>query len=182
MTITHLSANCRNAQTVPAHDAAPSHAAAILLATALLAIAAHARPAFAEPTAKFALAGHRLVAEVADTDAARLRGLMFRTRLAPDHGMLFVFDRPAAYCMWMRNTRLPLSVAFLDPRGAVINIEAMMPQTDDTHCARRPAGYALEMTQGWFAAHGIREGAVLTGGLSGLSGLSFRTVPIVPHQ
>ena len=142
---------------------AAARAAVLLLLAAGSVIGVHAQAPGADRTETLSLAGHRLVAEVADTDAARLRGLMYRTRLAPDHGMLFVFDPPDEYCMWMRNTRLPLSVAFLDARGAVINVEVMQPQTDDRHCARRPASYALEMTQGWFSAHGIREGAVLSG-------------------
>ena len=159
----------RNAPTTAARVAA-------LLLAAGSVIGAHAQAPGTDRTETLALAGHRLVAEVADTDAARLRGLMYRTRLAPDHGMLFVFDQPDEYCMWMRNTRLPLSVAFLDARGAVINVEVMQPQTDDRHCARRPASYALEMTQGWFSAHGIREGAVL----SGMSGVRH-SPPHIPN-
>ena len=152
----------RRKPTGPNAPTAATRAAALLLAAGYV-IGAHAQTPGTERTETLSLAGHRLVAEVADRDAARLRGLMYRTRLAPDHGMLFVFDQPGEYCMWMRNTRLPLSVAFLDARGTVINVEAMQPQTDDRHCARRPASYALEMTQGWFSAHGIRDGAVLSG-------------------
>ena len=102
-------------------------------------------------------------AELADNVAARMQGLMYRTALAPNSGMLFVYERPAMECMWMRNTLVPLSVAFFDQAGRIINIEQMQPQTEDSHCTERPASYALEMEQGWFARNGIRAGAVLLG-------------------
>lgn len=106
-------------------------------------------------------------AEVADTVAARMQGLMYRSSLAPNSGMLFVYEQPAMECMWMKNTLVPLSVAFMDGKGVIINIEKMQPQTEDSHCTARPASYALEMEQGWFARNGIRPGAVLLG-LDGL--------------
>jgi uncharacterized membrane protein (UPF0127 family) len=106
---------------------------------------------------------HLIRAEVADRDASRATGLMHRTSLPPNGGMLFVFDETTAHCMWMRNTLLALSVAFIDERGAIINIADMQPRTEDAHCAARPARYALEMTQGWFAERGIRAGASLRG-------------------
>ncbi|MGH8699219.1 MAG: DUF192 domain-containing protein, partial [Burkholderiales bacterium] len=67
------------------------------------------------------------------------------------------------HCMWMRNTYVPLSVAFVDEAGVIVNIADMKPQTEDSHCAARPARYALEMSQGWFAAKGIKPGARLAG-------------------
>jgi uncharacterized membrane protein (UPF0127 family) len=105
--------------------------------------------------------GHRILAEVADTPADRDRGLMFRTALPSDHGMLFVFPNDARYCMWMRNTYVPLSVAFLDRHGRVINTDEMAPQTDASHCAAGPARYVLEMPAGWFAGHGVGAGTRL---------------------
>ena len=98
-----------------------------------------------------------------DRDASRATGLMLRTALPPNGGMLFVFEDVAVHCMWMRNTLLPLSVAFLDEHGAIINIADMQPRTEDSHCAARPARYALEMAQGWFAERGIRAGIRLRG-------------------
>jgi uncharacterized membrane protein (UPF0127 family) len=80
--------------------------------------------------------------------------------------MLFLFDQPGSQCMWMKNTLIPLSVAFLDEHGTIINIEDMAPQTENSHCARRPARYALEMNGGWFAARGIKPGMRL-GGIPG---------------
>mgnify|MGYP003457135991 FL=1 len=106
---------------------------------------------------------HLIRAEVADRDASRALGLMHRTALAPNGGMLFVFDDDAVHCMWMKNTPLPLSVAFIDAAGAIVNIADMQPHTEQSHCAARPVPYALEMRQGWFAERGIRAGARLRG-------------------
>ena len=106
---------------------------------------------------------HRIEAEVAATPAHRMRGLMERASLPPQRGMLFVFDQEARHCMWMKNTWLALSVAFLDASGRIINIEEMQPQTEDNHCAARPARYALEMNAGWFARRGLRAGDVIGG-------------------
>ncbi len=107
--------------------------------------------------------GHRITAELATTPAARERGLMYRDGLPADHGMLFVYAEPERICMWMKNTRIPLSVAFLDERGAIINIAEMQPGSLEPHCAARPARYALEMTRGWFARHGLAPGRRITG-------------------
>jgi uncharacterized membrane protein (UPF0127 family) len=102
---------------------------------------------------------HVIKAEVAATDAERQQGLMFRQKMAPNEGMLFVFPSPASVCMWMKNTYLPLSVAFLDENGKIVNIEDMQPQTTDSHCAKTPVRYALEMNQGWFKKKNIKPGS-----------------------
>jgi uncharacterized membrane protein (UPF0127 family) len=107
--------------------------------------------------------GHKLTAEVAHTDPARMQGLMHRRILPEERGMLFVFPDTARHAMWMMNTYIPLSVAFLDERGAIINIEDMKPQTQDTHPAAKPAKYALEVNLGWFKRHGIKPGAKVEG-------------------
>ncbi|MCB1958546.1 MAG: DUF192 domain-containing protein, partial [Rhodocyclaceae bacterium] len=86
-----------------------------------------------------------------------------RREMSPQHGMLFAFPEDARHCMWMRNTLIPLSVAFLDEAGRVLNIEDMTPQTEDSHCAAGPARFALEMNQGWFAARGLGPGAKIRG-------------------
>lgn len=106
---------------------------------------------------------HRIEAEVAASFGSRQAGLMRRTRMAPQRGMLFVFPELARHCMWMRNTLLPLSVAFLDDKGQIINVEEMQPQTDDNHCATQPARYALEMNQGWFNSRGLGPGVSIVG-------------------
>ena len=135
--------------------------------TLTLALLLAAAPALAQqpplPTVELGAGMHLIRAELAATDAARALGLMHRTSLAPNGGMLFVFDAPGAYCMWMKNTPLPLSVAFIDAAGAIVNIEDMQPHTEQSHCAARPVSYALEMRQGWFAARGIRAGERLRG-------------------
>jgi uncharacterized membrane protein (UPF0127 family) len=104
-----------------------------------------------------------ITAEVAASEPSRARGLMFRQSLAPNHGMLFLFDAKAVHCMWMRNTLVPLSVAFLDEDGRIVNIEDMEPQTEKDHCARAPVRYALEMSRGWFAQRGFKAGSVIGG-------------------
>ena len=102
-------------------------------------------------------------AQVAADISSRARGLMHRKSLAPNAGMLFIFDDAALHCMWMKNTYVPLSVAFLDEKGEIINIADMEPQSERSHCAARPARYALEMERGWFAQRGIKAGARLGG-------------------
>lgn len=97
-------------------------------------------------------------AEVADTPSLQQKGLMFRESLAKDDGMVFVFSKPERYCMWMKNTPLPLSVAFIDATGRIVNIESMQPKTETSHCARTPVPYALEMKQGWFREKSITVG------------------------
>jgi hypothetical protein len=106
---------------------------------------------------------HRIEAEVAATDRNRQTGLMNREAMPQQRGMLFVFTQENTHCMWMRNTLLPLSVAFIDAEGAIINIENMQPHSEDNHCAKRPARYALEMNRGWFAQRGIVPGSKLRG-------------------
>ena len=106
---------------------------------------------------------HRIEAEVAADMASRMQGLMYRQSMPANQGMLFVFTQAERHCMWMRNTYLPLSVAFLDESGRIINIANMQPQSEDNHCAGAPARFALEMNQGWFAAKGIRPGQRIGG-------------------
>lgn len=101
---------------------------------------------------------HLIQAEVAATLPERTLGLMNRKAMPPNAGMLFVFSELDRHCMWMRNTLLPLSVAFMDEAGVIVSIHDMQPQSDDSHCAARAARYALEMNQGWFAKRGIKPG------------------------
>ena len=106
---------------------------------------------------------YRIEAEIAADPERRATGLMHREAMPTLNGMLFVFPFLATHCMWMRNTLLPLSVAFLDEDGRVINIAEMKPKTEDNHCAARPARYALEMNTGWFARRSISPGMKITG-------------------
>ena len=98
-------------------------------------------------------------AEVADDDAERQRGLMERDELADDAGMLFVFGREQQLSFWMRNTRVPLSIAYIAADGRIVDIEDMEPFDDRTqHPSAEPARYALEVNQGFFEERGIEVG------------------------
>ena len=123
-----------------------------------------AAPAAAQlPVVELSAGMHLIRAELADSFAARMQGLMHRQSLDRNAGMLFVFEEAGIHCMWMKNTLIPLSVAFLDDAGAIINIADMQPHSEETHCAQRPARYALEMSRGWFARRGVKPGAKLRG-------------------
>jgi len=115
------------------------------------------------PVTTLTIGGHKLVAEVVTTPEQRATGLMNRFSLAPDHGMLFVFEAPQPLGFWMKNTYVPLSIAFADADGRIVNIEDMKPQDETTHWSRGFALYAVEMKQGWFAAHGIKAGDLIQG-------------------
>jgi len=101
--------------------------------------------------------------ELALTAQEQTRGLMFRSLLPADSGMLFVYPSARIGCMWMKNTLIPLSVAFLDDKGEIINIADMKPLSRRSHCSKRPASYALEMNQGWFRKHRIAAGEKVLG-------------------
>ncbi|MCX7962288.1 MAG: DUF192 domain-containing protein [Burkholderiales bacterium] len=130
----------------------------------LFAVLAAAAPAHAErPVVELGLGMHVVRAEVADTVAARMQGLMYRKSLARNAGMVFVFDDDAIHCMWMKNTYIPLSVAFIDRAGTIVNIADMEPHSERSHCAARPVRYALEMNRGWFAERAIAPGTKVRG-------------------
>jgi uncharacterized membrane protein (UPF0127 family) len=115
------------------------------------------------PTIPLTIGSHSVVVEVANNDSQRGTGLMHRRMLPENRGMLFVFPDIALHGMWMMNTFLPLSVAFIDPEGTIVNIADMEPHTTNTHTATRPAKYALEMNQGWFRKRGIKAGDKIRG-------------------
>ena len=138
---------------------------ATLSATVLLTAAASG--AFAQQAqfgaTQLSAGMHLIKAEVAANNAQREQGLMFRETMPGNSGMVFVFDAPATQCMWMKNTLLPLSVAFIDADGKIVNIEDMQPQTLDSHCSKKavPVRYALEMNLGWFKQKNIKPGTVI---------------------
>lgn len=115
------------------------------------------------PTRTLTIRGHSLVVEIAATEQTRETGLMNRFSLQADHGMLFVFEAPQPLAFWMKNTYVPLSVAFVDGSGRILNIEDMRPLDLSTHWSAGPALYAIEMKQGWFADKGIGPGDVVQG-------------------
>ena len=141
------------------------------LTSALLAAAAAAAPpAQAQdapqklPAIQLHAGMHNISAEVAQTPGQREVGLMYRKSMPATDGMLFVFEQPAVQCFWMRNTLLPLSIAFLADDGTVVNIDDMKPMTENSHCSQKPVRYVLEMNQGWFAKKGVKAGSKLQGG------------------
>jgi uncharacterized protein len=130
---------------------------------AAIAFAAASSALAQMPVAQLSAGIYLIRAEVANTFDTRATGLMFRKSLAPNEGMLFVFPDPEIHCMWMKNTLIPLSVAFIDPAGTIVSVSEMQPQTETTHCAAAPAKYALEMNRGWFAAKGLKAGTAIRG-------------------
>ncbi len=131
---------------------------------AALALSSCSLMAIAEmPLIELSAGFHRIEAEVAADAQNRQVGLMNRKTMPTQRGMLFVFTEKNTHCMWMRNTLIPLSVAFLDEDGVIINIEDMQPQTESNHCAKVPARFALEMNLGWFAQRAIKPGSKLNG-------------------
>jgi len=112
---------------------------------------------------KLSIGLHLVTAEVAATPEQRQQGLMFREKMGRNEGMIFLFGQPAGVCMWMKNTPLPLSVAFIDSAGTIVNIEDMEPHSTESHCAVREVPYALEMHKGWFKQRNIQPGAKVSG-------------------
>lgn len=141
---------------------------ALLLVVGVSAKVAIAQASFGQPMAKLPVvelsAGMYLIkAEVASTEEQQRQGLMFRRSMGKNEGMLFVYPVPVSLCMWMKNTNIPLSVAFVDANGKIINIEDMKPHTTTNHCGKGPLRFALEMNQGWFKEKNIRPGSVISG-------------------
>lgn len=115
------------------------------------------------PIKKLTAGMHVIQAEIAATPETRTTGLMNRKSLAPNHGMLFVFEQPNVQCFWMRNTFIPLSIAFMLDDGTIVNIADMKPQSEQSHCSEKPVRLALEMEQGWFASRGMTPGKKILG-------------------
>ena len=107
---------------------------------------------------------HVIQAELAQSPEERSIGLMFRKTMATNDGMLFAFKQAGQQCFWMKNTLLPLSIAFIGEDGSVVNLDDMKPLTLDGHCSKKPVRYVLEMNDGWFAKRGIKAGSKIGGG------------------
>jgi uncharacterized membrane protein (UPF0127 family) len=114
-------------------------------------------------TSQVKVAGHPLKVELAIEEPQRLQGLMYRKTLGKEDGMLFIFDEPGYHSIWMKNTLIPLSVAFVDKDGVILNIVDMEPQTLDSHMAAGPAVYAIETNRGWYADKKVKAGDKVTG-------------------
>ena len=126
--------------------------AILLVATALLA---HADPLITYP---LRIGKHEIRAEDANTEQGRMRGLMFRDKLAQNSGMIFLYPRAISSAMWMKNTRIALSVAFIDTNGRILNVAEMEPFSEQAHASSGAAAYALEMNRNWFSKRGIKAG------------------------
>ncbi len=103
----------------------------------------------------------KVYVEIARTEQEKARGLMFRQKLGENEGMLFIYEQEEFLSFWMKNTFLPLSIAFIDRQGRIIDIQDMEPFSMDTHRSIKPAQYALEVNKGWFVKNGIKVGDVV---------------------
>jgi uncharacterized membrane protein (UPF0127 family) len=136
---------------------------ALLAALVACATASAAQTIVELPTVALTINGNKLTAEVARTTEQQMTGLMYRFSLKPDHGMVFVFDRSEQRAFWMKNTYIPLSIAFVAADGRIVNIEDMAPRDEASHFSAGPAMYAIEMRKGWFAERGIQPGDRVSG-------------------
>lgn len=134
-----------------------------LLAVSMSATWAQNQPQPRLPVARITAGMHVIQAELAVTPDQQAMGMMFRTEMPGNEGMLFVNEEPGVRCFWMRNTLVPLTIAFIDDDGAIVNLADMQPRSDQSHCSAKPVRFALEMPQGWFAKKGIGPGFKLRG-------------------
>lgn len=114
------------------------------------------------PRSQLRIGMYQIQAQVAQTEAQRATGLMFRQSMPDNEGMLFVFEEPAVQCFWMKNTLLPLTAAFIDDAGKIVNLADMQPKSEKSHCSKSPVRYVLEMKRGWFAKRGFKAGHVVS--------------------
>ncbi len=106
---------------------------------------------------------HQFNVQVAQTEEQHSIGLMYAKSMPKNEGMLFVFSGSQSWCFWMKNTLFPISAAFLDDNGIIINIEIMAPQTLDEHCSKKPVRFVIEMNKGWFSQRGLKPGSKISG-------------------
>jgi uncharacterized membrane protein (UPF0127 family) len=131
--------------------------------TYILSTAAYAQQNIGLPTIELKIGIYRIQAELADTPKAREVGLMNRTSMPTNSGMLFIFEQKAGHCFWMNNTKIPLSIAFIADDGKIVNIEEMQAETTNNHCPKAAVRYALEMNKQWFSERVIVPGTVIQG-------------------
>jgi uncharacterized membrane protein (UPF0127 family) len=142
---------------------------ALGLSSGLLPAASHATPSMADqpqlhlPRVRLQAGLYQIDAQVAQTPASRQIGLMHRRSMPQHEGMLFVFERAQIQCFWMKNTLIPLSVAFAREDGTIVNIADMQALSEVTHCSKEPVRFVLEMNQGWFAQRRIQPGQKVQG-------------------
>jgi uncharacterized membrane protein (UPF0127 family) len=121
-------------------------------------VLALAATAAAQMLLPLTIGGHRLDVEIADTDLARQTGLMRRESLPDDRGMLFMYPKARRLGFWMKNTLIPLDIAFLADNGAIVQIEAMQPLDESRIESKQAVRFALEVNHGWFAKRGLKAG------------------------
>jgi uncharacterized membrane protein (UPF0127 family) len=138
--------------------------AALACAAAICAAAAQEGPQPRLPTVNLTAGMHVIKAEVAVTAQQQMTGMMFRREMPGNEGMLFVNEGAGLRCFWMKNTLVPLTIAFIEDDGSIVNLADMNPLDERSHCSAKPVRYALEMPQGWFAKRGIKAGHKLKGG------------------
>jgi uncharacterized protein len=115
------------------------------------------------PRVWLAAGEHRIQVYVARTQEERALGLMFRREMPADEGMLFMCDECAIQKFWMKDTPLPLSIAFIDEDGTILKIADLQPHALEAESSEHPVRYVLEVNQGWFADRGIGTGTKLVG-------------------
>jgi hypothetical protein len=134
------------------------------LVAACVAAVAQGGPQPRLETVQLTAGMHVIRAELAVTPTQQATGMMFRREMGANEGMLFVNADSGVRCFWMRNTLIPLTIAFIAEDGTIVNLADMQPQSDQSHCSAGPVRYALEMRQGWFAQRGLKAGLRLRGG------------------
>ncbi|WP_415065362.1 DUF192 domain-containing protein [Polynucleobacter necessarius] len=135
----------------------------LVTASSIFSAAAFAQVNTGLPNVELKVGIYRIQAELADTSKAREIGLMNRTSMPTNSGMLFIFEQKAGHCFWMSNTKIPLSIAFIADDGKIVNIEEMQAQTTNNHCSQALIRYALEMNKRWFSERVIVPGTVIQG-------------------
>jgi uncharacterized protein len=158
-----LGLGCKEDEAQTAAVATENRAAPMLVSRSDIPRAEQGRPQPRLPTVKLWIGTNELTAEVAHTMPQIMTGMMWRTNMAETEGMIFVFARPHRAQFWMRNTLLPLSCAYIDPEGTILEVHDMKPR-DETGI---PAGsdqvqYVLEVNQGWFQRHNVAPGMLIT--------------------
>lgn len=137
--------------------------ALLVLATSAGTVSAQNGPQAKLPTTQLTAGMHVIQAELAVTPDQQATGMMFRQTMGANEGMLFVGDQAGMRCFWMRNTLVPLSIAFLADDGTIVNIADMQPRSEESHCSAKPVRFALEVPQGWFAKRGLKAGTKVRG-------------------
>jgi len=134
-----------------------------ILALVGFGLAQAQKPQTGLPRTALSIGMYRLDVQLATTSEQHATGLMFRTDMPQHEGMLFIFERPAQQCFWMKNTLIPLAAAFVADDGTIVNIAEMKAQALTSHCSEKPVRYVLEMNAGWFAKKGLKAGNRLQG-------------------